>query len=145
MSDARSVLLVLHDVSPASWADYRDFVHEVDAPGIVWSAGTAWRRGLSKVVGDFREMRMKQAATLRLGLHPVDMRHDFSRRYWLQLLQRLLEHGRQPMTKFGWLQAQGFCLHDASSLASATGCKLSQSSAAPSNSVPFSGVRASGS
>lgn len=131
-------------------SDARHFYRLADfqalpAPGIVWSAGTAWRRSLSKVIGDFREMRLKQAATLRLGLHPVDMRHDFSRRYWLQLLQRLLEDGRQPMTKFGWLQTQGFCLPDASSLASATGCKLSQSSAAPSNSVPFSGVKASGS
>lgn len=286
MSDARSVLLVLHDVSPASWADYRDFVHEVDAlgaipitwlvvpdfhkrhalkhdpafcqmleqrlsrgdelvlhgyyhcddqpaprtlrdycmrrlytwegefyeltaaqaqtrleaglelfqqlgwplhgfvapawlmsqgcrdalrhlpldytsdaghfyrlpdfqalpaPGIVWSAGTAWRRGLSNVIADIRHWQTREAATLRLGLHPVDMRHDVSRRYWLQLLQRLLEEGRQPMTKFAWLQAQGFCLPGFSSLASAAGCRLSHNSAAPSNSVPFSGVRASGS
>ena len=115
------------------------------APGIVWSAGTAWRRGLSKFIGDVRQWQTKQAATLRLGLHPVDMRHDFSRRYWLQLLQQLLEDGRQPMTKFGWLQDQGFCLPGSSSRTSTAGCKLSHSSAAPSNSVPFSGVRASGS
>jgi predicted deacetylase len=115
------------------------------APGIVWSARTAWRRGLSKFIGDIRQWQTKQATTLRLGLHPVDMRHDFSRQYWLQLLQQLLDDGRQPMTKFGWLQDQGFCLPGSSSRTSIAGCKLSHSSAAPSNSVPFSGVRASGS
>ena len=115
----------------------------IEAPGIVWSAGSAWRRGVSKVVGDVRERKWRQATTLRLGLHPVDMRQDFSRRYWLNLLERLLQEGRRPMTKIGWLQAQGFCLPGSSS--SSADCKLRQSSAAPSNSVPFSGVKASGS
>jgi hypothetical protein len=31
------------------------------------------------------------------------MRHEFSRRYWLDLLVRLLEEGRQPVTKIDWL------------------------------------------
>lgn len=114
---------------------------QIEAPGIVWSAGSAWRRSVSKTVGDVREWQLKQAAMLRLGLHPVDMRHESSRGYWLQLLRRLLEDGRTPMTKIAWLQAQGFCLPGSSS----SGCRLSHSSAAPSNSVPFSEVSASGS
>jgi predicted deacetylase len=78
----------------------------VDAPGIVWSARSAWRRGLSKIISDHREAHLHTATTLRLGLHPVDMRHDFSRQYWLHTLARLLEGGRVPMTKFAWLTLQ---------------------------------------
>jgi predicted deacetylase len=75
----------------------------VDAPGLVWSARSAWRRGLSKLVSDQREQRWRQASVIRLGLHPVDMRHEFSRRYWLHTLKRLLDEGRTPMTKAQWL------------------------------------------
>lgn len=80
--------------------------HAIDAPGIVWSARSAVRRGLSKIISDHREAHLHNAATIRLGLHPVDMRHEFSRRYWLQTLTRLLENGREPVTKFTWLQHQ---------------------------------------
>ncbi|YCI10866.1 DUF2334 domain-containing protein [Pseudomonas sp. Z2-11] len=75
----------------------------IDAPGLVWSARSAWRRGLSKVISDRREQRWRQAPVIRLGLHPVDMRHGFSRNYWLRTLERLLEDGRVPMTKIDWL------------------------------------------
>lgn len=75
----------------------------VDAPGLVWSARNAWRRGLSKLVSDQREQRLRQAPVIRLGLHPVDMRHRFARDYWLQTLKRLLDQGRMPMTKARWL------------------------------------------
>ncbi|MBV6825232.1 DUF2334 domain-containing protein [Pseudomonas sp. PD9R] len=78
----------------------------VDAPGLVWSARSAWRRGLSKLVSDQREQRWQQAPVIRLGLHPVDMRHEFSRTYWLQTLKRLLAEGRVPMTKARWLAQQ---------------------------------------
>jgi predicted deacetylase len=78
----------------------------IDAPGLVWSARSAWRRGLSKLVSDQREQRWRQAPVIRLGLHPVDMRHEFSRTYWLQTLKRLLYEGRVPMTKAGWLASQ---------------------------------------
>jgi len=43
---------------------------------------------------------------IRLGLHPVDMRHRFSRDYWLHTLERLLNEGRVPMTKMNWLAKQ---------------------------------------
>ncbi|WP_440973221.1 DUF2334 domain-containing protein [Pseudomonas koreensis] len=78
----------------------------IDAPGLVWSARSAWRRGLSKIVSDQREQQWRDAPVIRLGLHPVDMRHAFSREYWLQTLERLLAEGRKPMNKIDWLIQQ---------------------------------------
>lgn len=78
----------------------------IPAPGLVWSARSAWRRGLSRALSDSRAQRWQQAPCIRLGLHPVDMRHPFSRRYWLDLVQRLLAEGRTAITKHDWLQAQ---------------------------------------
>ncbi|EJZ59697.1 deacetylase [Pseudomonas fluorescens R124] len=78
----------------------------IDAPGLVWSARSAWRRSLSKVLSDQREQRWRQAPVIRLGLHPVDMRYRYSRNYWLQTLKRLLAEGRMPMTKIDWLAQQ---------------------------------------
>ncbi|MBV4544511.1 DUF2334 domain-containing protein [Pseudomonas triticicola] len=78
----------------------------INAPGLVWSARSAWRRGLSKILSDQREQRWREASVIRLGLHPVDMRHRFSRDYWLHTLQRLLADGRMPLTKIDWLTRQ---------------------------------------
>lgn len=78
----------------------------INAPGLVWSARSAWRRGLSKIVSEQRQQRWRQAPVIRLGLHPVDMRHRFSRDYWLHTLERLLAEGRVPMTKMHWLAQQ---------------------------------------
>ncbi len=78
----------------------------IDAPGLVWSARSAWRRGLSKVLCEWQRKRWREAATLRLGLHPVDMRHHSSRQYWLDTLETLLNQGREPLTKAAWLQRQ---------------------------------------
>lgn len=78
----------------------------IDAPGLVWSARSAWRRGLSKIVSEQRQQHWRQAPVIRLGLHPVDMRHGFSRDYWLHTLERLLSEGRVPMTKMNWLAQQ---------------------------------------
>ena len=77
----------------------------IDAPGLVWSAGSAWRRGVSKVVCDLRERQWQNAPLIRLGLHPVDMRHGFSRDYWLETLKRLIDSGRRPVTKSAWLDS----------------------------------------
>ncbi|QXG29531.1 DUF2334 domain-containing protein [Pseudomonas viridiflava] len=79
----------------------------IDAPGMVWSARSAWRRTASKLYSDFKEHRLRDASTIRLGLHPVDMLHRSSRDYWFELLLRLLEDGRQPMTKIQWLESSG--------------------------------------
>ncbi|KAB2527081.1 DUF2334 domain-containing protein [Pseudomonas sp. GXM4] len=78
----------------------------IAAPGLVWSARSAWRRGLSKILSEQREQRWREASVIRLGLHPVDMRHRFSRDYWLHTLQRLLAEGRVPLTKIEWLARQ---------------------------------------
>jgi predicted deacetylase len=32
----------------------------IDAPGLVWSARSAWRRGMSKLVSDQREQRWRK-------------------------------------------------------------------------------------
>ncbi len=79
----------------------------IDAPGLVWSARSAPRRLMSQWVTQRKLSREQQAPVLRLGLHPVDMRHARSRQYWLTLVERLLDEGRQPMTKIGWLTQQG--------------------------------------
>ncbi|MDD2057559.1 polysaccharide deacetylase family protein [Pseudomonas sp. GD03860] len=73
------------------------------APGLVWSARSAWRRGLSRIACDLQAARLEQAPVIRLGLHPVDMRHRASRQYWMRTLQRLLQQGRTPLTKSAWL------------------------------------------
>jgi hypothetical protein len=78
----------------------------INAPGLVWSSRSALRRGVSKMLSDQREQRWRQAPVIRLGVHPVDMRHGFSRDYWLQTLKRLLAEGRVPMTKASWLATQ---------------------------------------
>lgn len=78
----------------------------IDAPGLVWSARSNWRRGMSWLVAEQQLRQHRQAPVLRLGLHPVDMRHEFSRRYWLELLQRLLAQGRRPVSKIDWLRPQ---------------------------------------
>lgn len=78
----------------------------VDAPGIVWSARSASRRGLSKIISHYREAHLHQAPTLRPGLHPMDMRHDVSHLYGFLPLTSLLDEDPVPMTQFAWLQSQ---------------------------------------
>jgi len=76
------------------------------APGLTWSARSRWRRGLSRVLCAGLAARHCRSPLLRLGLHPVDMRHELSRRYWLRLLEHLLAEGRKPLTKIDWLERQ---------------------------------------
>lgn len=78
-----------------------DFQPEL-APTLVWSARSAWRRGLSKVRNDHLLARQHQAPLIRLGLHPVDLRHHAVYRYWLATVRHLLDM-RTPMTKSAWL------------------------------------------
>lgn len=75
----------------------------LDAPSIVWSARSAWRRGMSRVVSAVQYRRFQHASMLRLALHPVDMRHRPSYAYWLKLVEHLLQQGRLPVTKQAWL------------------------------------------
>lgn len=76
----------------------------IRAPGLVWSARSSWRRGVSWAVSERQLQASRAAPLIRLGLHPVDMRHAFSRDYWLKVLERLLREGREPMTKIDWLR-----------------------------------------
>lgn len=72
------------------------------APGLVWSARSRWRRGLSQRVNLALLRRHRGAALLRLGLHPVDMQHAAARRFWTDTLTQLLAC-RIPLTKSTWL------------------------------------------
>ena len=72
------------------------------APGLVWSARSPWRRGLSQLVNLALLRRHRGAALLRLGLHPVDMQHASARRFWTDPLTHLLSC-RSPLTKSTWL------------------------------------------
>ncbi len=73
------------------------------APTLVWSARSAWRRALSRRWNDGLLRRRRSAPLLRLGVHPIDLRHGPVYRYWLQTLRRLLE-SRSPCTKSAWLE-----------------------------------------
>lgn len=75
---------------------------KIKAPTLVWSAGSAWRRQASRIWNERRRRHNGETPLLRLGLHPVDMRHDSARNYWLETLRKLLE-SRTPMTKSTWL------------------------------------------
>jgi len=74
------------------------------APTLVWSSTTWWRRLISLAWNTCRLDRHRHRASLiRLGLHPVDMRHRMARTYWLRTIGELLEE-RQPVTKNQWLE-----------------------------------------
>lgn len=76
------------------------------APSLVWSARSAWRRMLSRHWNEHRLQRHGEAGLIRLGLHPVDMRHRAARDWWLSTLQALLLQ-RRAMTKGAWLEQTG--------------------------------------
>ncbi len=75
------------------------------APTLVWSARSAWRRELSHLWNERRLHHHESAPLLRLGLHPIDLHHGSVRRYWLDTIHRLLDD-RTPVTKCRWL---GLC------------------------------------
>ena len=75
---------------------------KIKAPTLVWSSGSAWRRRASRIWNERRRRQYAETPLLRLGLHPVDMRHENSLNYWLETLEKLLET-RTPVTKSAWL------------------------------------------
>ncbi|WP_129140535.1 DUF2334 domain-containing protein [Modicisalibacter coralii] len=79
------------------------------APGLVWSARSAWRRGLSLGVCTLQAHHHRQAGLLRLGIHPVDLGHPGLFDRWLRIVVTQIRAGRQPITKRQWLgrQARG--------------------------------------
>ena len=70
----------------------------VAAPSLVWSARSGWRRLLSRAWNDRQRRRHADAPLLRLGLHPVDMRHASVVRWWLEAVVAL-GATRTPVTK----------------------------------------------
>ncbi len=86
-----SALLQLPDFSPC------------EAPSLVWSARSGWRRGLSLLWNRRRLERNRHAPLIRLGIHPVDMRFPLSRDYWMETIEALLS-SRRATTKWEWLE-----------------------------------------
>lgn len=70
----------------------------IEAPSLVWSARSGWRRLVSQLVNERWLRRSANRPWLRLGLHPVDMRHERSRRFWERTTRALLAE-RIPSTK----------------------------------------------
>ncbi|MET1081297.1 MAG: DUF2334 domain-containing protein [Pseudomonas sp.] len=79
----------------------------VAAPSLVWSARSGWRRGASWLLSEAAWRHYRSASLLRLGVHPVDLRHAVARDYWLRLLRQALHAGRVAQTKQAWLACQG--------------------------------------
>jgi len=79
-----------------------DFTN-LPAPSLVWSARSTWRRGLSRPWNTYLLGRHSETDRLRLGLHPVDMRHPTVRDWWLETLRTLLKT-RRASTKSAWLE-----------------------------------------
>lgn len=75
------------------------------APTLVFSARSAWRRGLSRLWNVWRLSRHADASLIRLGVHPVDLRFAAVRRFWLETLEILLA-SRCAITKQAWLERQ---------------------------------------
>lgn len=71
-------------------------------PTLVWSSRAKWRRAMSHVVNEVSRWQYRNLATLRLGLHPIDMRFDAPRRYWENCVEGLLEKDYLSETKRDW-------------------------------------------
>ena len=73
------------------------------APALFYSARSGWRRAASRWVNRWRLASESGAPCLRLGLHPVDIRHASSRQFWIDTLTTLLAT-RRPLTKRDWIR-----------------------------------------
>ncbi|MCC6301654.1 MAG: polysaccharide deacetylase family protein [Gammaproteobacteria bacterium] len=73
------------------------------APSLVWSARSAWRRRVSRHWNERRLRRGADQALIRLGLHPIDLRHGEVRAFWLRVIRELLPE-RRALTKGAWLR-----------------------------------------
>lgn len=67
-------------------------------PTLVWSARSHWRRKLSSAWNRLQLERFGSAPVLRLAIHPVDMNHRISARFWLNTVHKLAA-ARQAVTK----------------------------------------------
>lgn len=76
----------------------------LDTPTLVWSSRSAWRRLASCHWNRLRLTQSLSSPLLRLGLHPMDMRHSEAVRFWLETLETLLVT-RTPQTKEQWVNS----------------------------------------
>lgn len=74
-------------------------------PTLVMSSRSAWRRRLFILLNRWRMLYYRNAPILRLALHPVDLRHEESRQFWLDTV-RTLRQERRSVTKRRWLLEQ---------------------------------------
>ena len=76
--------------------------HRFEMPTLVMSSRSAWRRRLFAALNRRRLNRYRDAAMIRLALHPVDLRHDSSKRFWISTIEQLHDT-RRSLTKRQWL------------------------------------------
>ncbi len=75
----------------------------LQAPSLVWSARSAWRRVVSLLWNRRCLVRHRRVAMIRLGIHPVDLRFPLSREFWLETVETLVS-SRRATTKRAWLE-----------------------------------------
>lgn len=76
----------------------------VPAPGLVYSAGSAWRRGMSRRWNHWLLAHARRHSLLRIGLHPVDAHHTAVVEDWRRLIALALAE-RRAVTKGAWMEA----------------------------------------
>ena len=72
-------------------------------PTLVWSARSPARRALSQRWNRWQRSRFRDEPVLRLALHPVDLRHKISHRFWMETICELSRH-RRTLTKSAWVE-----------------------------------------
>ena len=97
---------VLRELGFSWYTDHRHLWRTADGqrqqlPTLVWSARSAWRRVLSERWNQRLLAKLEQAPVLRLALHPVDLVHERSRRFWVDCI-RELQTQRRMLTKTEW-------------------------------------------
>ncbi|WP_097458617.1 DUF2334 domain-containing protein [Mangrovitalea sediminis] len=72
-------------------------------PTLVWSARSPARRALSHRWNRLQRRRYQEAPALRLAIHPVDLRHAISHRFWIETICDLAQQ-RRSLTKGEWME-----------------------------------------
>lgn len=104
-SNARQALEEFHLTYTAdrrrAWhvPDWRDR----SLPTLVWSARSCWRRTLWWGWTRLQRTRLREAPVLRLAIHPVDVQHGISRRFWIETILQLAPR-RRALTKGRWIE-----------------------------------------
>ena len=83
------------------WATRTALRHEAGwrrVPSIGLGASTVARRALSPSAARIAALALAPASAVRLDLHPADLEHDRLERAGRDLLRRLLDQGRRPVT-----------------------------------------------